>query len=115
MVFWSLYNDLCIGDEYWAYYTRSDLSKIIRQHNPSEQLNNLSAILLTLAEREYIEIRISQNRSYGTGIQAYEIKIHPHAWDKDAPVKPVFHSRTEIQRRVYNEKRKAKRSAKFLV
>ena len=107
MVFWTLYNDLCIGDEYWVYYTRSELGKVIKKNNPEIKLSNISSVLQSLADRGYIEIRVLQDRSFGTGIQAYEIKIHPHAWDKDKPT-VVFKGRTTEQQATWKEKRRLK-------
>jgi hypothetical protein len=109
IVFWSLYNDLCIGDEYWVYFTRQDLARNLKKHNPGFQLTNLSAVLQTLSDYDYIESRLLGDRSIGTGIQAYEIRIHPQAWTKVGPKKRP----PEIQIR-YNERRKARELAKSL-
>lgn len=108
MVFWTLYNDLCIGDEYWVYYTRSDLNKLIRQHNPEIKLTNISSVLQTLADRGYIQMRTLQDRTYGTGIQAYELRIDPQAWDRTEPAL-IYRSRTPEQQKAYNDSRKAKK------
>jgi len=111
MVFWSLYNDLCVGDEYWSYFTRADLAKAMRVHNPGFQLTNLSAVLQTLTDYDYLETRLLGDRSIGTGIQAYELRIHPQAWNKPQAKCRIGGRTPEAQNR-YNEKRKAKRMAK---
>jgi hypothetical protein len=107
MVFWTLYNDLCIGDEYWVYYTRSELGKLVKESNPEIRLSNISSVLQSLADRDYIQIRVLQDRSYGTGIQAYEIKIHPDAWEKKEPV-VVQRGRSLEQQLIWKEKRRLK-------
>lgn len=111
MVFWSLYNDLCVGDEYWAYFTRQDLTKALKIHNPGFDITNLSAVLQTLADYDYIELRTLGDRSFGTGIQAYELRIHPQAWHKPYPKRRIG-GRTPEAQALYNARRKAKATVK---
>ena len=102
-IFWSLYNDLCLDDVYWSYYVRQDLAKLLKTYNPLFQVGHLTSILETLARHGYVEFRTLEDRAIGTGVQAYEIRIHPQAWSKPAPNK-----RSAEMQKIYRLKRSAK-------
>lgn len=110
LVFWSLYNDLCIDDEYFRYYSRRDLVRALRAANPLFDVSSITAVLGSLHEYGYIECHTHENRSIGTGVQAYEIRIHPQAWSKSGPKKRPSY-RTPEQQRMYNQARKARLQA----
>jgi hypothetical protein len=113
LFFWALYNDLQIGDEEFVFFTRPVLLKALREVNLHFQVTHLTSVLQSLAVAGYVEYRTGEDRSIGTGIQTYEIRIHPQAWTKAAPRPKPYYLTTEA-RQLRQEKYIAARRARNL-
>jgi len=114
LFFWALYNDLGVGDQDWTFYTRPDFLQALKGANLRFQVTHLTSVLESLAGNGYVEYRTYEDRTIGTGTQAYEIRIHPQAWTKTAPKARPYYLTSEarqLRQERYIEARRARNLA----
>lgn len=110
LVFWTLYNDIGISDDAWTAFTRRDLARAIKKSHPQFVIAHLTSILETLARGGYLELKRGGDRTIGTGVQIYELRIHPQAWQRKA--RKYIQVRTPEQQARYDAARKIRMLAK---